>query len=360
MAEIIGVISSGFAVASLAIQLVDLAQSLHNFWKTVKSSNADIDRIKSHLEILEVVFTCVAGICNEQPDLDCGEEVLRSLALCKTRLETLCNEVRHHKLPMDVTSFRKRCRTLKLTLKEKSIKDVEAQLRGDVMVLMLSLMPFFQWACTIFSGTLALIVLSHINQREIISFSAELKHALPLMEAQYAKSNNLLPVGGQLKPTPAIKLCKRLPLQEGCSCQRRRSRISFSGDLYLILGGFMSLIGISPLRTWRTWLQYPSIYVEYSTHKDELHLNSKSCHLINFKRSLKIAIPRFAYEFQISSMPQSLTWYPLLACNSSIYRFCSEGNFSVVKTLLQQGIVSPFVVNNHGENLLHVSHCNTV
>jgi hypothetical protein len=145
MAEvIIGVVASSFAVASLAIQLVEIAQELHEFWQTYEDVDSDVERIKNHLSILQAISTSVADICTENPDMKCGNEVFRSLEVCTTRLEKLSGYTKSSRLGKKLVRTRKYWSALKWTVKAKATRVVESQLRGDVMILLLALQPFFQ------------------------------------------------------------------------------------------------------------------------------------------------------------------------------------------------------------------------
>src|SRR6187402_354900 len=87
MAELVfGVVTGGFAVASLAMQLVETAQKLYNFWDTLETSDSRIERIKDYLLLTQIISTSIVDICTKEPGIACGEAVTRSLDACKTRI----------------------------------------------------------------------------------------------------------------------------------------------------------------------------------------------------------------------------------------------------------------------------------
>jgi len=57
MAELLGVVSGGIAVASLAIQLVKVAQKVHSFWDSIGDATPRIERIKDHLLLMQIIST---------------------------------------------------------------------------------------------------------------------------------------------------------------------------------------------------------------------------------------------------------------------------------------------------------------
>ena len=144
MAEVtIGVVASGFAVASLAIQLIESAQKMHNFWQTMEHATSEVERIKDHLTVLRSILGTILEICEKQPQISCGEAVLKSLEVCKSRMDRLANIVQDMALIKDANASKRHWSTFKATVKKKTIQDIESCLKGDVMLLILALQPFF-------------------------------------------------------------------------------------------------------------------------------------------------------------------------------------------------------------------------
>lgn len=145
MAEVVlGAVANGFAVASLAIQLVEAAQKLHSFWQAFDHANSDVECINEHLATLEIIAAAIVVTCQQAPHIPCGQAVINSLLNCRTRAESLSNLVGGLKLDDNANRPRRFWLAFKTTLKRGAIQDIEIQLRGDVMMLLLAVQPFFQ------------------------------------------------------------------------------------------------------------------------------------------------------------------------------------------------------------------------
>jgi chromosome condensin MukBEF ATPase and DNA-binding subunit MukB len=145
MAEVVlGVVASGFAVASLALQLVNAIQTLQAFCHSCGESNSNVERIKDHLTTLQAISATVAEACEEDPQIKCAESVINSLSACKARTEKLNDLMRSIGGNIHSGPWVKRWRTVRKVLREKTMQKIENQLRGDVIMLLLSLQPFFQ------------------------------------------------------------------------------------------------------------------------------------------------------------------------------------------------------------------------
>ena len=144
MAEILGVVSGGFAVVSLALQLVDATQKLHTFWQSFEDAGSDVERIKDHLTTLHAVAATVAETCQQNPRVQCADSVTACLLACKSRIDKLSLLIQKMKSGKGVGRWEKGLSTLRATLKEKTIRKIEDQLSGDVAMLLLALQPFFQ------------------------------------------------------------------------------------------------------------------------------------------------------------------------------------------------------------------------
>ena len=89
MAEALSVIYRGFAVVSLALQLLDTAQKLREFWHSFEDAGSEVERIKEHLVTLHAVAATVAEIGKQETQIKCTEVVLSSLLAWRTRTERL-------------------------------------------------------------------------------------------------------------------------------------------------------------------------------------------------------------------------------------------------------------------------------
>ena len=144
MAEVLGVVSGGFAAASLALQLVTVSQNLHTFWQSFEDAGLAVESIKEHLHTLRAISLDVAETCEREPHIQCGESVIKSLQACKLRTEKLTLMVKSVGFERRSGRWGKTLAALRATVKEKTIQKIERQLREDVMMLILALQPFFQ------------------------------------------------------------------------------------------------------------------------------------------------------------------------------------------------------------------------
>lgn len=92
--EVLGAVSSVFAVTSLAVQLGSTVQRLFDFWDSVKEAPAEVAQIKSHLAVLGTLLRSIEsddfiGAENDQPETKTGIECLRLCMASFKRLETL-------------------------------------------------------------------------------------------------------------------------------------------------------------------------------------------------------------------------------------------------------------------------------
>jgi hypothetical protein len=132
------------------------------------------------------------------------------------------------------------------------------------------------------------------------------------------------------------------------------TNLAFRLDSIEIIEKTLSAIGLSLPSSWIESLRWVLIDLSYNVYTQHLYLDSQSSLLSNVKRRLKVILPSAAYQMQTSTLPRSFTWYPLTPCQSSIFSLCAEGDIKAVKLWFENSWASPFVVNQHGENLLHV------
>ena len=144
MAENMSVISGGFAVVSVCLQLLDSAQQLHTLWQSFEQSSSDVNRIIGHLATLQAIAATIAQTCQQEPEIRYAESVINSLLACKARTEELNRLTRNRKNDGRQGRWDKGWTNLRATLKSKTIHKIETQLNGDVMMLLLALQPFFQ------------------------------------------------------------------------------------------------------------------------------------------------------------------------------------------------------------------------
>ncbi len=138
--------------------------------------------------------------------------------------------------------------------------------------------------------------------------------------------------------------------------QLRDHEWSLTIDSHSTLDGLLSILGSSLSSSWCNILKAYTFSIMYTSSNHRLYLPEESL-LINVKRRLRVILPIFSFQIQSSSLPRTISSYPIVPCKSPIFDLCVDGNIDAVKVLLKEGSVSPFVVNQHGENLLHVSNC---
>lgn len=133
-------------------------------------------------------------------------------------------------------------------------------------------------------------------------------------------------------------------------------------DSFSAIENLITRLGLRLPTSLRNILSYCRLSMSYASATEELYLNFEPTVLSNLKRRLRIALPFRAFQIQTSSFPLSLYVYPVVPCQSPMFKLCLDGNIDMVKLWLKNSWESPFVVNQHGENLLHVrlpsSPCN--
>ena len=139
------------------------------------------------------------------------------------------------------------------------------------------------------------------------------------------------------------------------SSHSRDFNFSVKLDAHTTLGHVISALGFSVPQAWQKALQSYIFGLTYTSTNHRLYLNIEDGLLTNVKRRMRFILPSFSFQIQTSSLPLSLTAYPIVPCRSEIFDLCVEGNISTVKLLFEKSLASPFAVNQHGENLLHAS-----
>lgn len=134
----------------------------------------------------------------------------------------------------------------------------------------------------------------------------------------------------------------------------QRHRLSIEADSCTTIDKVTSTFGITLSPMWRNIFQYYLVGITYTSTTERLYLSHGDGFLSNFKRRLKLVSPILSFQIQTMNLPRTLKYFPIMPCNSDIFKLSLEGNIEGVRLLLKSG-VSPFVVNQHGENLLHVS-----
>jgi hypothetical protein len=138
------------------------------------------------------------------------------------------------------------------------------------------------------------------------------------------------------------------------SSRYRNHRSSVKLDSVTAVQQICSLLGF-PLPTgWRAIFECYLLGIVYTSLScPQYHVQEQSV-LVNIKRRLRIIIPMLSFQIQTSNLPKSITLHPVVACENQVFTLSVRGEFVAVRTLFERSQASPFVVNQHGENLLHV------
>lgn len=131
--------------------------------------------------------------------------------------------------------------------------------------------------------------------------------------------------------------------------------LCFKFDSFQAIENLLAPLGLSLSKKWRDRVRYHIFGLTYSSTAHQLYLNAEHLVLSNIKRRMKIILPIAAFQLQTASLPISVTFNPISPCKSQIFEFCSDGNIEMVKMWFKASFASPFVVNQHGENLLHIA-----
>jgi hypothetical protein len=139
--------------------------------------------------------------------------------------------------------------------------------------------------------------------------------------------------------------------------QYKGRHYSFKVDTYQGLETLLASLGLTVPPQWSSRLRLYFFGLTYSSTTHYLCLNETPTVLKNINRTFRFHLPVFAFQFQTASLPRSITYKPIAQCESQIFKLCLDGNIEMVKLWFKSSWASPFVVNQHGENLLHVSNC---
>ncbi|KAF4633854.1 hypothetical protein G7Y89_g4265 [Cudoniella acicularis] len=143
MADPLSIASGAIAVVSLAIQLVGVTQNCVAFWQSLRTIDDKAKRLQDHLSLIFTIANGIIEVYQEQPNIQCGEAVVKALQSCKERTESLEDLLRIRGPLQGGGVVRRRWSSFKTLLKDKAIVEIESQLRGDVTMLLLALQPFY-------------------------------------------------------------------------------------------------------------------------------------------------------------------------------------------------------------------------
>ena len=187
----------------------------------------------------------------------------------------------------------------------------------------------------------------------MINLSASVEKLSTLHQVKELSPSSHQAGGSELSVETPLKRRVRKGTVEVSSINRHNISITF--DLSTFLGTSLLALGLCLSPAWEQNLRCFLVDISYNQYTHNLYLDSENSLLSDVRRKVKVIVPMVAYQVQTSSLPRSITWYPLIPCQSPIFDLCTEGNIDAVRLWFEKSRSNPFVVNQHGENLLHVS-----
>jgi hypothetical protein len=167
---------------------------------------------------------------------------------------------------------------------------------------------------------------------------------------EHDKVSKLL--SNQSSPATSVSKARRISFS-----QYKGKHLCFKIDSYHAIENLLSALGLTLTSKWSDRLQRYLLGLSYSSATQHLYLDDVPTYLENIKRRFRFHLPLMDFQLQTASLPRSITYNPMAPCQSEIFRLCLDGNIEMVKMWFKSSWASPFVVNQHGENLLHVSNC---
>lgn len=138
------VVASGFAVASLAIQLLDSTSMIKKFVRSVKDAPQERIRVVSLLDRLSGLFQSIANTLNQQasmPDhlVPAPGAIAKCLHSCEEGLEPLQKMADKH-IKLQAANRLRRLRTaVRATLKADDLRNLEMRLHQEITGLVAAL-----------------------------------------------------------------------------------------------------------------------------------------------------------------------------------------------------------------------------
>jgi hypothetical protein len=133
--EVLGAASSVIAVVSLAVQLGSNIQRLADFWDSVKEAPAEVEQIKTELQVLRSLVGSIAkdAGANTGP----GDVLHQCLAACTTSIGQLERLSRDFNRGLNGHGIRRKWTCLKKALREKQLASYWTEIeRAKSMLIM--------------------------------------------------------------------------------------------------------------------------------------------------------------------------------------------------------------------------------
>jgi hypothetical protein len=119
--------SSGIAVVSLAIQLVDSVREIRRFFRTLKDAPEELGRLLDLLEHMELILENIGKLVD--PDSDLSPSVLKAIQTCEkalNKLGALIQKVKRNSLAQ--IPLKRSLGFFRLACKKQEVEEIEKQL----------------------------------------------------------------------------------------------------------------------------------------------------------------------------------------------------------------------------------------
>lgn len=140
MAEVLGVVASGIAVAQIAGQIANTIIKLKSYWSQIKEAPAEINHLLREIESLNLMLQHMQEDQAQQSILSshnlCVQRSLKLCEECASELSGLANDfaVRLH----GKSSWKRKVSSAKVVLSEDEIKKLKRRLKTAMRMLSLS------------------------------------------------------------------------------------------------------------------------------------------------------------------------------------------------------------------------------
>lgn len=368
----LSVAASVITVGSIAIQLIDTINQIHNFWNSIEDAPEDCQVIIKDLELLSSILQNL----NRSPRIRTSSTVKAALDVCKQKIEKLLLVVQHFEPGFATQNKQKRrWNALKAIFKANEISKIHSSLEESKNTLLLALHISSIFEIEKISSMIERNPLTQHRSGE--SVQSELNQQCPVNEQHRLRSELLsihsstyqLPVvsyhgNRERHCSPSLSLLQRkdpslvLNPQENSTLQRL---------------GCTLLCGCTchkakhyetphPLESFVGLLSFQCPY--YSTGQDRCNL--RSCHRMTaFALRVAYHFPQWLLAWRISLMAasQPLSGFQVMFKTArvryhrdDIFYMAYDGNLEKVRAWFDLGLASPHdITETTYTSLLHVS-----
>lgn len=139
--------ASGFAAASLALQLAGVVQDIHRFLRSVAGASTELERLVDLLEQLDSIIAGVQSLLEQRNTQNDGAPtpvpaIFKALQTCYKTLQPLQKlvEKSQRALQKSNNTASKHLALIKLTLKKRDVEALEEQLQRSMIILQTTIM----------------------------------------------------------------------------------------------------------------------------------------------------------------------------------------------------------------------------